>query len=56
MTVAAAMGTLAPAFFRKIQIDPAVASGPFVTTANDITGILIYLGTATWLLRVLLPS
>ena len=38
---------MAPTFFRKIRIDPAVASGPFVTTANDITGILIYLGTAT---------
>ncbi|GAB4260751.1 MAG: magnesium transporter [Deferrisomatales bacterium] len=53
MTVAATMGTLAPAFFRKLKIDPAVASGPFVTTANDITGILIYLGTATLFLRFL---
>jgi magnesium transporter len=57
MTVAAAMGTLAPAFFRKMNIDPAVASGPFVTTANDITGIFIYLGTATALLHLLVrPS
>ncbi len=53
MTVAATMGTLAPAVFRKLNIDPAVASGPFVTTANDITGILIYLGTATLFLRFL---
>jgi magnesium transporter len=53
MTVAAAMGTLAPTFFRKVHIDPAIASGPFVTTANDITGILIYLGTATAFLRFL---
>ncbi len=53
MTVAAAMGTLAPALFRKMKIDPAVASGPFVTTANDLTGILIYLGTATVFLRYL---
>jgi len=53
MTVAATMGTVAPALFRKLEIDPAVASGPFVTTANDITGILIYLGTATALLRFL---
>jgi len=53
MTVAATMGTLAPAFFRKMKVDPAVASGPFVSTANDITGILIYLGTATALLRFL---
>lgn len=55
MTVAAAMGTLAPAFFRRIRVDPAVASGPFVTTANDLTGILIYLGTATALIRLVLP-
>jgi len=53
MTVAATMGTLAPAFFRRLDIDPAVASGPFVSTANDITGILIYLGTASMLLRFL---
>ena len=51
MTVACSMGALAPSFFRKIHIDPAVASGPFVTTANDITGILIYLGTATIFLK-----
>ena len=55
MTVACAMGTLVPAFFREVfHIDPAVASGPFVTTSNDITGILIYLGTATLLMKVLL--
>jgi magnesium transporter len=47
MTVAATMGVLAPAFFKKFGIDPAIASSPFVQTANDITGILIYFGTAT---------
>jgi len=51
MTVAATMGTLVPTFFRKIHVDPAIASGPFVTTSNDIVGILIYLGTATLILR-----
>ncbi|RLA91372.1 MAG: magnesium transporter [Deltaproteobacteria bacterium] len=52
MAVACTMGTLMPIFFREvIHIDPAVASGPFVTTSNDITGILIYLGTATVLLK-----
>ncbi|MDY6861534.1 MAG: magnesium transporter, partial [Thermodesulfobacteriota bacterium] len=51
MTVAASMGTLIPAFFKLIKVDPAIASGPFVTTANDITGILIYLGTATLFLK-----
>jgi magnesium transporter len=47
MTVAATMGALVPAFFKKIGIDPAIATSPFVQTANDITGILIYFGTAT---------
>jgi len=53
MTVASLVGTLAPAVFKSLRIDPAVSSGPFVTTANDITGILIYLGTATFFLKYL---
>jgi len=51
MTVAACMGVLAPSFFKKLGIDPAIASSPFVQTANDITGILIYFGTATIFLK-----
>ncbi len=54
MTVACMMGALVPSFFRKVHIDPAIASGPFVTTANDITGIVIYMGTATLLLQHIL--
>ena len=41
ITVAATMGVLAPAFFKRLGIDPAIAAAPFVQTANDITGILI---------------
>lgn len=48
MTLAAITGSLFPAFFQLIKVDPALASGPFVTTINDVTGILIYLGTATF--------
>ena len=48
MTIAACTGCMFPAFFQYIKIDPALASGPFVTTINDVTGILIYLGTATF--------
>ena len=51
MTVAATMGAFAPTFFQKLDIDPAIASGPFVTTSNDIIGILIYMGTATLFLK-----
>lgn len=46
MTAAASVGTLAPALMKKAGIDPAIASGPFVTTANDIVGIIIYMSTA----------
>jgi len=46
MTVAATVGSLAPAFMQRAGVDPAIASGPFVTTANDSIGIVIYLTTA----------
>jgi len=42
MIVAALMGTLLPLFAVKLHIDPAVASGPFVTTCSDIIGISIF--------------
>lgn len=53
ITVAACMGVLVTAFFKKIGIDPAIASSPFVQTVNDITGITIYFVTATLFLRYL---
>lgn len=58
MTVAATVGTLAPAIMKRLGIDPAIASGPFVTTANDSIGIVIYLSTALFFLdqlRVVAP-
>jgi len=53
MAVASTMGVIAPAAFKKLGIDPAIASTPFVQTANDITGILIYFGMATMFLTYL---
>ena len=50
MTMAAAIGTLAPIILNMLKIDPAVATGPFVTSAVDSLGILVYLGMATLLL------
>jgi|Deesub1362A_J573_1020465.scaffolds.fasta_scaffold01700_5 magnesium transporter len=47
INAAALMGTLAPFFFRLLGVDPAISSGPFVTTANDIVGLAIYLAIAT---------
>lgn len=45
--VAATLGTVMPFALRKAGVDPAVAQGPFVTTLNDIIGILVYLGLAS---------
>jgi magnesium transporter len=53
MTVAACMGVLVTAFFKKIGIDPAIASSPIVQTVNDISGILIYFASATLFIRFL---
>ncbi|MFC2097281.1 magnesium transporter [Bacteroidota bacterium] len=40
-------GTLIPLLLNRFKIDPAVATGPFITTLNDIMGLFIYLITAT---------
>lgn len=52
ITVAATMGALVPLIFKRLKIDPAIASGPFVTTSNDITGLIIYFILANWLFRI----
>lgn len=50
MIIAATVGTLIPMIFRRIDIDPAVATGPFVTTAIDVAGIFTYFLLAKTLL------
>lgn len=47
LVVSTSMATIMPVVLKRYGVDPAVAAGPFVTTANDITGIAIYLGLAT---------
>jgi len=49
---AATMGALIPVVFRRLNVDPAIATGPFVSMTNDTTGILIYFGLATLLLHL----
>ncbi len=51
--VSTSLATILPFVLNRLKIDPAVAAGPFVTTANDITGITIYLSLATSLLGYL---
>ena len=50
MSVAALVGSLVPMVFARFNIDPAVASGPFVTTAIDIISVFFYFQIATTLL------
>lgn len=50
--VAGLVGTFIPLFLSKRQIDPAIATGPFITTSNDIFGILIYFWIAKMILQL----
>ncbi len=44
MLISSAVGTCIPLFFKKINIDPAVASGPLITTVNDLVAVVTYYG------------
>ena len=48
--MAGLIGTFVPLFLDKRGIDPAIATGPFITTSNDILGILLYF----WIARLIL--
>lgn len=50
--VAGLIGTFTPLFLHKRGIDPAIATGPFITTSNDIFGILIYFWIAKLILGI----
>jgi len=48
---AAMVGTAIPFMLHRLGIDPAIATGPFITTSNDLVAILIYLSTASLLIQ-----
>ncbi|SHI63545.1 magnesium transporter [Pseudobutyrivibrio xylanivorans] len=50
MIVSSFIGTIIPIFFHKIKVDPAVASGPLITTVNDLVAVVTYYGLAGLLL------
>ena len=50
-TLAATAGAALPLLFDRMGLDPALMSAPFITTATDVAGVLIYLRTAAWLLE-----
>ncbi|MDE7171930.1 MAG: magnesium transporter [Oscillospiraceae bacterium] len=51
MLISSAVGTLIPLFFKRINVDPAVASGPLITTINDLVAVVTYYGMS-WLLLI----
>ena len=51
MVISSMVGTLIPMFFHKIKVDPAVASGPLITTINDLVAVIAYYGLA-WILLI----
>ena len=51
MLISSAVGTCIPLFFKKIHIDPAVASGPLITTINDLVAVISYYGLS-WIFLI----
>ena len=51
MFLSSVVGTVTPLVFKKINIDPAVASGPLITTINDLVAVVTYYGLA-WVLLI----
>jgi magnesium transporter len=52
MTVASFVGAFLPVIFNRFGVDPAVVSGPLITTIKDVTGLLIYFGVATLVMGI----
>ena len=52
IVIAGLIGTFVPLFLNKRGVDPAIATGPFITTSNDIFGILIYFMIAKMILGI----
>ena len=50
VTVAASFGMMVPFTFHRLGVDPAIATGPFVTTGIDVVAILIYFATCKTML------
>ena len=50
MVISSLVGVLVPMLFHKLKVDPAVASGPLITTVNDLVAVVTYYGLAEILL------
>ena len=51
MVISSLVGTVIPIFFKKIKVDPAVTSGPLITTVNDLVAVVVYYGLA-WIFLI----
>lgn len=51
MAISAFAGTIIPVIFQKVGIDPAVASGPLITTVNDLVAVITYYGLS-WIILI----
>ncbi len=51
MIISSVVGTLIPMFFHRIHVDPAIASGPLITTVNDLVAVIVYYGLA-WIFLI----
>lgn len=49
---ATVFGTLVPLTLERLKINPALATGPFIQITNDVVGLLIYVGTSSWMLSI----
>ena len=50
---ASMFGTMIPLLLNKLKIDPALATGPFITTTNDILGLLLYMLVARFFFNIM---
>ena len=53
VTMANVIGAMLPFFFKRVGLDPAVTSGPFIASMMDVLGIIVYFTTATVLIQSL---
>lgn len=53
LTMSSVVGVVFPLIINKMKFDPAIASGPFITTINDVVGLLVYFSIATYLMSYL---
>lgn len=51
MVISSFVGTSIPIFFKKVKVDPAVASGPLITTINDLVAVVTYYGIV-WIMLI----